>query len=420
MKFRYVMKNMKKLLMAILLAGCSGAPEVTEEPVKETKVVQPLTESACMGNRVPPTNYIQETAFASLTDANPAETAKLRAMASLRDRLCQGYRCGEIESRLTLWNTEQDTERVCAMVVIDAADVDAIMAAPRATLKEDLFKSAQEIENTLKNMGKKKLAFDNVRDSGVDGGPRAEWMLNEMIAALSKTNIVMTSLPKNWNGLGVPDGVDGVLSGNITRVHGREARLEVHWRINFGESFKAASPVAFPEMIGPIIDANTVFPDLPDQNSKVALRFDSRPGGALCAGQTTNMKLAVAEPLHVRVVNLYGKDEGLVIWSSDGPVKPGKDIDLGEFMAVPGPTTAAERFLVVAAKDPKDLGELVASPVPCKIPQTYANELGQGRGIKDGAKRYTTSRSFRIMEGPECSQFQAPPAAAMEGLASCW
>jgi len=411
---------MKRILLAFLLAGCSGSPEPKDQPVTEQVVTQPLTDSACLGNRVPPTNYLQETAFASVSEPNAAEVAKSRAMGALRDRICQGYRCGEIESKLTLWNTEQDSERVCAMAVVDARDVDAFLAAPRATFDKDLSASAADIASTLTAMKKKRLAFDNVRDLGVDGGPRAEWLIDRMVNALSATNVTMTRLPADWNGLQLPKGIDGVLSGRITQVHGREAMLEVTWNLNLGDSFKSASPITFPEMIGPVINANTIFPDLPDMNKGVALRFDARPGGALCAGQKTRMRLAVSEPLHVRIVNLYGKDDALLIWASDGPVQPGKEVDLGEFIAVPGPTSAAERFLVVAGQNPQDLGELVAAPVVCKVPTKYAEELGRGDGLKDGAKRFSTSRSFRVMSGAECSSYTAPPSSAADAFPSCW
>lgn len=414
---------MKRLLPLILLAGCGNGAEVKPdtEPTQPAQDVRPQSlDSACTGNRVPPTGYRQETAFASVTEANAAEVAKQRAMNALRDRVCQGYRCGEIESKLTLWNTEQDAERVCAMVVLKAEDIDAFLAAPRATFNKDLLTSAQEIASTLEGMKKKSVAIDTIRDHGVDGGPRAEWLIDQMQSALSKTNVSIKQLPRDWNGLGLPKGVDGILRGKVTHMHGRESMLEVTWNLELGDSLKSPSPVAFPELIGPVIQANSIFPELPDANRKVALRYNSRPGGALCAGQTTEMKLSVAEPLHVRVVNLYGADKGLVIWSSNGVMKPGKEVSLGEFMAVSMPDSSAERFLVVASKTPEDLGELVTTPVPCQIPTKAAADFGRGEGIKEGAKRFTTSSGFRVMTGSECSQYTPPDSVTIEGLPTCW
>lgn len=417
---------MKRLMfLAVFATACGGEERVEDpKPIETQTVVQAATPSLegskCLGNRVPPTNYNQETAFVSVETPDAAEVAKQRAVASLRDRICQGYRCTELEPRITLWNTQQDAVQVCAMAVISGADIDAFVAAPRASFDADLLVAAKDIEATLKAAKKTKVAFDNVRDLGVDGGLRAEWLLDRMSAALSKTDVALVRPPRGWDGLDVPKGADAVLRGRVTRLQGRESILEVTWNLDLGTQLKTVTPVAFPEMIGPHVET-TELGELPDLNQKVSLRFDSRPGGALCNGQTTEMKLATTEPLHARVVDLFGKDEALLIWASEGTTKPGKAASLGEFMAVHQPgTTAAERFLVVAARKESDLGQYAAAPVPCRIPKDDARKLHYGEGLPDATKPFATSRSYRIMEGGECSQFATPPTTSLDGLPMCW
>ncbi|MEZ4461663.1 MAG: hypothetical protein R3E66_18455 [bacterium] len=411
-------------LVMLALAGCGGSepkPEPTEAVVHAvTPPTANLEDSKCLGNRVPPSNYMQETAFAPVSQENASEVAKLKAVAQLRDRICQGYRCSELEPRITLWNTQQDAVQACAMAVIKASDVDNFLAAPRAEFDADLKSAATEFEGVLIAANKKRIAIDNVRDLGVDGGPRAEWLIDRVAAGISSTKLELVRMPKEWNGLGLPKGIDAILRGRVTRLQGREAMLEVTWNLDLGNQLKSASPVTFPELIGPAMDSQS-FADLPGINEKVALRFDARPGGALCNGQTTEMSVTTTEPLMVRVIDLYGNDDALLIWASEGALAPKKSASLGEFMAVKMPgAVAAERFLVVGARQEQDLGPFAAAPIPCRIPKVDAERLHAGEGIPKATIPYSTSRSYRIMDGDACREFDAPPATALDGLPACW
>ncbi len=414
---------MKRVVLGCLLItmGCGGGEAKKDVKVAElsTDVVQAsLADSKCLGNRVPPTNYQQETAFVSITEKNASELAKTKAVTTLRDRICQGYRCSEIEPRITLWNTQQDAVQVCAMAVVKSSDVDSFVAAPRASFDQDLAQVAQELEGVLLTAKLKRVSIDNVHDLGIDGGHRAEWLVDRISAAISGTKLQIVRLPRGWDGLALPKGVDAVLNGRVTRLHGRESMLEVTWNLDMGNQLKTASPVTFPELIGPVVETADLT-DLPADNEKVSLRFDARPGGALCNGQTTEMKLATSEPLHARVLDLYGDGEALMIWG--GETKVGKPSSLGEFMAVKlDGTLPAERFLVIAANKESDLGAFANAPIPCRIPKADARNLHDGEGVPVPARPYTTSRSYRIMDGDDCSKFNAPPAAALDGLPACW
>ncbi len=411
---------MKRFVVAMcLVVGCSG----NEGKKEEAKVVEVPTQaslegSKCLGNRIPPTNYLQETAFVAVSEDNASERAKTKAVTTLRDRICQGYRCSEIEPQITLWNTQQDAVQVCAMAVVKASAVESFNAAPRASFDSDLIQVASELEGVLLTAKKKRVSIDNVHDLGIDGGPRAEWLVDRISTAISKTNLELVRLPPDWDGLKLPKGVDAVLRGRVTRLHGRESMLEVTWNLDMGTQLKSASPVTFPEMIGPVVEGGDLT-ELPTENKDVSLRFDARPGGALCNGQTTEIKLATSEPLQARVLDLYGDGEALMIWG--GATKVGEPSSLGEFQAVKlEGTLAAERFLVIAAKNGSDLGAYANAPVPCRIPAVDARNLHAGKGVPDAARPFTTSRSYRIMDGDDCSKFEAPAATALDGLPACW
>lgn len=421
-------------LIGLALIGCGSGNKNTEEDkvanVGESNVDNPATppaqvgDSKCHGNRVPPTSYIQATAFVPAGDPNATAEAERQARHQLLDRVCQGYRCSAIEPKITLWNTERDDMQVCAMAVVKVSDVEEFKKAPLAKLETDLeTRAAQLLASVAAKKSEPRIAIDNVRDAGVDGGPRAEWLIARMNAALSKNGALLARIPPDWSGLGVPKNVDAVLRGRITPMHGQESMLEVTWNIELGHGMKAVDPIAFPELIGPAINPLTQLPDLAGINPAVSLRFDSRPGGALCEGQTTELRLETADDLHVRVVNLFGEgDRGMVIYASKDAVTPRQPMSLGDFQVVKDGNVPVERFLVLGAENKSGLGALMQVSAPCRLPAEFAKQLSGGRGIPEGARNYTTSRSYRITQGAECSSYTpaSMPSGWFEKLPLCF
>lgn len=404
-------------LVAAGLVACGGGQEKPDDRVKEESLSErpadappDLSNSKCHGNRVPPTNYLQETAFVPAGNPNATEEAKRAAVQQLRDRICQGYRCGALEPKISHWHTASDAVQVCAMAVIKASDVAAFKEAPRKKFDEDLRARAKQLVSAFPSSDGARIAFDFVRDVGVDGGPRAEWLIDRMSAALSNNGALIARVPPDWSGLTLPPGVDGVLRGRITPMHGRETMLEVTWSLEIADGVsRAFDPIAFPELIGPAINPLTHLPDLAGVNPAISLRFDARPGGALCHGQTTELRLETAEALHVRVVNLFGDgSRGMVIHAPDEKTTPREATALGRFQVVKDGNVPVERFLVLGSETEAGLGELADVRAPCRLDPTLAKRLSSGRGVPSGAKDYTTSRSYRIIEGEECSSFTAP------------
>lgn len=394
------------LLLCLSLAACSSAPEKGDEK----HVVEPerpdLADSECLGERVPPTNYRQVTVFEPVETPNAFEVAKNKAIRQLRDRICQGYRCETIETKISLWHTEADDIQACAMAVVKASEVAAFEEAPRMQLKMELEKTAAALVSAS---GSKApiFALDSVRDNGIEGGNRAEWLVDRMAAALTKAGAAMGKTPANWTGLQPPKGADGILRGRITRMHGRESMLEVTWKLDDGVAVRSVDPIIFPEFIGPVVDESTLFSDVAPSSDDVALRFAARPGGGLCNGDKFHMFLETAKPLHVRVLNLYGKgDEGLTIWASKKPVKPGKAIDLGEYQAIAG-DVPAERFVVLAASSPDKLGGLEQVKTPCRLPKQFATQISSA-DLPSGVA--AASRGYRIVDSTDCGDRDVPEA----------
>ncbi len=421
-----IVRNLSLLAVLALSVSCSGGDERQDTPpVEEPEPTVSLEGSKCLGNRVPPTNYRQETAFVPASEPNASDKAARDATTRLRDRICQGYRCNVIEPKITLWNTQADASQVCAMAVVKGSDVEAFLSEPRAELEASMKKAGAQLATSMKSEGKRpKIGIDNVRDIGVDGGPRAEWLVDKMSAALLDGGAVVAKLPPTWSGLGLPDGVDAVVRGRVTRLHGQESMLEVTWNLDVGDAVAATSAVEFPELIGPVVDASTMMPDIDDTTQQLSLRFASRPGGGLCAGQQTELFLEAGEEMHTRVLNLYGNgDQALLIHASKGKMKAKEPISLGKVEVVPFAGEApVERFLVFGAKKPSDLGKFEALPVPCRIPAEAAKKLSAGQGIPAGAAKNVATRSYRILDGEDCADFTANPASveALEKFPSCW
>ncbi len=393
----------------LFVTACGKKDQLPDGPVAvETPAADPgqLEQSKCHGNRVPPTNYVQETAFVPADSPNSTEEASRAAVAKLRDRICQGYRCTELAPLITLWHTEKDSLQVCAMAVIKGDQVAEFKAGPRKRFDADLDTRAGQL---LKNVAERKeprFAFDNITDMGVDGGARAEWLVDRMTAALSKHGALISAVPPDWSGIGVPKGTDAVLRANITPMHGRESMLEVTWKIQLPQGLRAVDPIAFPELIGPSINPLSQLTELAGINPNIGLRFDARPGGALCNGQRTELRLETSKDLFVRVVNLFGDgSRGIVLYASREAVKAQQTLSLGEFDVVKATNIPVERFLVLGAESPAGLGALANVSAPCRISTELATQLSSNRAIPDGAKNFVTSRSYRILEGKECSSF---------------
>ncbi|RVU42662.1 hypothetical protein EA187_15860 [Lujinxingia sediminis] len=410
--------------------GCASQP-VAPRGQRAQEVQAPADPQACSGNLVPPTGYHQETAFVPLSVSNARQQAAEDARMRLRDRLCQGYRCEQIAEHVTVWRTTHDGRQACVMAVASREKVAAVYAEPTRELEAGLARMASTIEGALGEIEgdeggeANSVALDTINDSGVNGGPRAEWLHDQILAALSYSGVSTRKLPGRWSGLGLPPSTGAVVRGTIRQIPGQEAMLEASFRLERGDEIRGIGSVRFPQAIAPMIDPQTHMPPLPEGNGKVALHMDARPGGALCEGQQTELWLETAEPLHVRVINLYGNGEGgLMVYSSgEERLPPHHPVSLGEFKAVRASEVPVERFLVVAAPTMEALGRFASLETTCRLPATMASALNGGQQVPRASMPWAMGMDYRLMSGEACEDVAAPPAqdlSMLEGLPSCW
>lgn len=421
------------------LSGCSSSPEraETDDHVETEKegitgeMVEGVTvdSQVCSGNLVPPTGYRQETAFVSLSTPGPYDAAAEQARARLRDLICQGYRCDQAESMITIWRVGEDGRRACVMAVASARNIDEFESGPRRNLEAGLVEVAAEISERLAeetNDPTPTVVVDTINDNGVNGGPRAEWLHDQLLTALAQRSVDTRRPPPRWSGLGAPSATTGVIRGSIRELPGQEAILEVTWQLELAENrVRGVGNVQFPLAISPDVDRDTYMTPLPRGSGKVSLHLDSRPGGALCNGQQTELWLETAEPLHVRVLNLYGGGEGgLVIYSTDGePLASNHPVSLGQFRAVKTSSTPVERFIVIAAPTEEKLGRFASIDRACRLPGTMSYALHEGRSLPADAMEWITSLDYRLMSGDECSDVEPAGMVDMSAIAqlpSCW
>ncbi|MBA2663799.1 MAG: hypothetical protein H0U74_16040 [Bradymonadaceae bacterium] len=414
--------------LALTAQACSGAQ--SSRSADDSGSAQPAKAAsdpqACSGQLVPPTGYHQETAFEVLSTSNAREVALERARHRLRERICQGYRCEQVDAMITTWKASDDGQQACVMVVIKREQVASFYAEPRRELEREFERVALAAVKAIPiQSGQPALLIDTINDNGVNGGPRAEWLHGIMLNALGKSGAETVRRPDRWSGLGLPDGVQGVLRGRVVSLPGQEALLEVSWEVDMGRSVRGVGTASFPQAIAPDMDVATYMPTLPQGTGKVALHMDTRPGGALCNGQTTELWLEASEPVFVRVINLYGKGDGaLVIYSTgDQTLATNRPVSLGQFQAVKAGDVPVERFLVVASPTKAGLERFGSIDGVCRLPRTMAWDLHQGRNLPDGARDYFASTDYRLMSGEECAAFgEVPPAnlSLLNELPSCW
>jgi len=402
------------LLTSVGLLGCPGPQkpdDIAPDPGKQ--VVADGDAWTCSGNLVPPTGWLQETAFVKLTEPDAAQKAVDLARSRLVNRLCGGAsNCDDLHARVDPWKQGADGAQACAMVTIKASTVEAWRQSATSLkgLDETLDAAARELVGALVDAKKTPtVAIDKVIDSGVPGGERAEWLAGRMSGALNRAGARVVPAPPDWNGQGLPRAIDVVVNARaFERTEAQKAVVEVTWvaRVASGktQSLISAKPVTFPVDAAPAMtSAVTLFPP---NDPGLSVRIESgHPGGGLCIGEETQVWLASDADLNVRVFDLYGSDGALLLFPNsdhpDGRVRKGESLSLGVFKAVPAPNTEVERFLVVAAPNARDLGRFKDWSGTCRVPTDVASQLHDGKGVPRGSR--SSSDGFRLITDATCT-----------------
>lgn len=358
---------------------------------------------------VPPNGWQQETAFQASNVDGARQAASDAATAKLRDRLCgQEGGCDFLQSRIRNWKMGSSATEVCAMAVIAREDLDEWrrVATSLRTLDDGLAAAAKDLLGA--KAGHRVVAVDRIRDMGVPGGTRAEWLKARMERQLQKYAVV-SSAPKGWAGDTVPSGIDVIVSAIVTeRNEDQIPIVETDWvSITRGGGKLQAGAITFPQIAAPPFVGASV--DTPQDSAGLSLRMDSQRAGSLCFGERTQVWLKSDATMNVRVINLYGDSDALLLFPNDeqpsGIVEKGKTVPMGGklgFEAVPVPGSDLERFLVIGAPGKEGLGVFKSAQGTCRIPKDLARQLHHGAGLPAGIKQAWTG--YRLVSGPGCSE----------------
>ncbi len=388
----------------------SGAPAAGMLPTQVSPGAPTTADNwRCGGELVPPTGWQQETAFEDGVSGKSRESASQKAATKLLQRLCpSATECEALASYVRTWKTGSNGQASCAMAVVSDADL-ADWRERRATLGELDKKLAVVSDELLQGAASNvRLTVDRVRDGGVPGGARADWLRSRIERFLQKKGTV-TDPPKGWAGDGVPTGLDVVVRGDIVRrPELGVSMLESNWyAVDRAGRKVRASPAIFPEQASPAPGGKPSEVEVVEDDS-LSVRMDAMRGGSLCAGDRTQIWLRAKEPFHVRVFNLYGDHEALLVLPRDDDprslIPANQTVPIGGrlgFEAVPVPGHDEEQFLVIAARSEAALGPFKSARGLCRVGATVAKQLHEARGFPAGTKTAVTG--YRLAKRSECA-----------------
>ena len=403
------------ITLGVTACGGTQQPQPTPTPPVNNATVPPSSDWTCSGNLVPPTGWEQETAFADVASTpNALQVASESARGQLIRRLCgSALSCNFLAARAKTWKTGSSGSQVCSMAVIKKEDLEAWRSIS-SKFDKDLDRVTRQL---LGDNAGTHVAIDHIVDGGVPGGMRARWLQERMEQALTRAGAVQLEIPAGWSGNDVPRGVDLLIRAIVTpRLEQGNKVLEISWKARFKSrgaiAKRSADAVTVAADIAP--NVSSLHPTLPTGAKDISIHLDTRYGGGLCLGETTQIWLHSKRALHVRVFDLYGKDGALLLFPNpdqpSGLVKANTKIALGGaegFQAAPWPGTEVERFLVVAAPTEAGLGPFASLSGYCRMPSQTAQELHAGRGLPSSAQ--VASDGFRLLSGDACNQVAGEP-----------
>ena len=379
------------------------------------------------------------TEVAAVASSTPGalEKAMQGAQDKLRARVCvnadrdraMSDACAFLASKIEPWKTGTNGKDTCASAVLKrqyveewervVKDLDAFDRRLEASAK--VLSEAATKARSAKSKGPggaPRVALVAVYDDNdvdpkqnqLPGGRRADWLGSRLKARFSGG---LVAAPKAWaQGQPLPADIDQVVVGRMwKRGAGDIPQVEVAWT-GYGSDGRevVTSSGTFPEAAAPP-PPKSVPPAVPTTDG-LWLSMDSDHAGSICAGETTQLWLKSAEPLHVRVFDLWGTEGALLIFPEGGKsglVAAGKTIPLGDekgFEAVPLPGIEEERYLVVGAPTVAGLGKLAGLTSSCRLSPGDAARLHRGEGLPPGAKVAVTG--YRLLSGSSCPKAPTP------------
>jgi len=360
----------------------------------------------CDHYRAPPDHDQFELADVPIASGQ-ASAAEQAARDKARDALLKRLAptgCGAtgLRAGLRQYRVGHSKDRVCADALIENKAYESWRAL---YFTDRIFKdqvgraAAGAVEawrsNQAKGAGKPRVAVQvPVKHAEFYGWLAAAW--NEAVGAAGGQPVALSG---KWTGIDMPAGIDVVATPRVVAQSADPDLLRVDWEIRLGDLRK----------VGAIIRSATsnvsacVAPPRRDEAALVPfnapLRVEvkgSRPG-VFCEGDKVELHLVstAAEPLHVRVLDLWGEGGALLLWPTQpgqGVVTPGQRVALAEAntaIVLVNPTgLTSERVIVLAAKSAAALDAAIGAVkdrIGCMVEHAAGSAMARWRGPPEGA-----------------------------------
>ena len=375
----------------------------------------------CQTFSAPSTDY--HYAVATATGDGAVDVAQALAQRELVERICGGQSCPAVESDFMLWQKGRLGDETCVMVTVQKAVVKRHLrrATGTAWLDATARDAAERLSRRLA-VGRKpgesvSFMMGAIAESDAYiGGERVNFFADRLKLAFDAAGLMLVTAKAR---------PEVVLDGRLNyRIEEGIPVVEVLLTAKLG---KQVIPVE------PILCAAEAIPggapaSAPGSRSAhfadpaVDLSLRTGPGGRLCEGEQTQVTLTTTQDLHVRVFDLYGQGDALVMFPNEqvpsGFVKAGQPIALGgesDFDVIFTPGATSERYLVVAATTEGGLGEFASlGGETCRIggpllrllydgaradfpPGTVLRELGF-RVVREGCRSPPTDAQRRELQ----------------------
>ncbi len=372
----------------------------------------------CQTFSAPSNDY--QYAVATATGARAVDEAQEKAQRELVQRICGGQPCPAVEADFKLWQQGQLGESTCVMVTVRKSLVSRHLGRATgtawldATARDAAERLARRLATGRKPGDRVSLVIGALAESdALIGGDRADFLAQRLRLAFDAAGFILVT-PKARP--------EVVIEGKL--VDRAEEGIPVVELVMTARVGKQAIPVE------PVLCAARAIPGgVPERgpgtrtalfsDPGIQLRLRTGTGGRLCEGEQTQVTMTTERDLHVRVFDLYGQGEALVMFPNEqvpsGFVRAGEPVALGgdsDFDVIFTPGASTERYLVVAADTEAGLGELAAlGGETCRIdgvrlrrlydgtrtdfpPGALLSELGF-RVVRDGCPRPPTDAQRR-------------------------
>lgn len=405
---------------------------------------QPLTITwDCLGEP-PPAPLEAVLSEPVVLDAEAAPNASQRAMEqarhNLQARLCQGTPCPQLAQAITPWVYGKNERSVCAIASINKQLVeDFKRQLHNQRIRHELDKSLVKLLNRRQDRGRRLIvAVDKVTDGGAAGGPRAEWLISQILSQLSDwKGVTIVKPPHGWSGKRLPRGTNVVLQASMVPLQDNltpgvgvalEARRNSGRKVALvrGDSFwirEDIMPTPHSSRTEPATSLMAL-PTLDSSDASLSIRIDAPPPGTLCAGEVTSLRLWSEKRRYVRVFNLFANGRAILVFPNEytqGEGRSGLIKADEEFLVPPGKFQAnplmgeREGFLVVAADREEALGEFQRGfDSRCRLSESQARKVWSPTSLPRSLSRAMTS--YRIVQGGECQSIDAPSPEQVEAL----